>query len=392
LKTYEELKIVHLISGLGAGGAERTLVNLITSDKKHKHFVIYFSNNTFFLNELKQHNIKTFYMPTVTAKSKVLLLFLLHRILKEIKFDVLQTWMYHADSLGALIRVFFPQKPLLWNVRNSALQRRGKPVTNFLIKLNSRLSFVFPSKIIYCAQQARADHEQLGYRQKIGHVISNGVNTKTFRPMCEYRNQIRKKYLKFDDDTFCIGYVARYDPQKDFSTLFAAFRILVSRFGNCRLVLAGRGCDAENHELSTMLAKYKVADKTILLGRTEIFGGFYELFDILVLCSRYGEGFPNVVAEAMASGIPCIATDSGDAAFLIGERNCLSLQGDQLKLAENMLRLYGERNSPVFNLEKQRVRARIEALFSLDKMLESYRALWESVSGACVSSVTAKRY
>lgn len=392
MRNYEILNIAHLISGLGAGGAERTLVNLVTSDTKHRHYIIYFSKNTFFLHDIEKHNIKTFYLSVDGVKSKFLFLFRLYFILRSTKFDVLQTWMYHADSLGAFVRIFFPKKPLLWNVRNSQLIRKGKLVTNFLSKFNALLSAVFPSGIVYCADQARVDHEKLGYRRKVGHVIPNGVNTKTFNQNADFGHQIRKKYFLSDDGKFNFGYVARFDRQKDFSTLFAAFRIVASREEGCRLVLVGLGCDASNEVLVEMLEKNSILCKTTLLGRVEIAEGFYSLFDVLVLCSRYGEGFPNVVGEAMASGIPCIATDSGDVSRIIGREDFLSPEGNQFQLAENMLRVYHQRDSEIFYLEKKRARERIEALFSLDRMVEGYHALWESFTAKSVSSVsTGKR-
>ena len=145
------MKILHLISGLGMGGAENTLYNLIKSDLNNNHIIISLSNPMYFEKKFKKINIKVINLNFKKIYFKNI--FKLISFIKKNKPNLIQSWMYHAEFLSIIIKIFTFKK-IVWNIRNSTPSSRSfKLITRILIFINAFSSHFIPHKIVSCSKR-----------------------------------------------------------------------------------------------------------------------------------------------------------------------------------------------------------------------------------------------
>ncbi|HLU02454.1 MAG TPA: glycosyltransferase, partial [Advenella sp.] len=145
-----------------------------------------------------------------------------------------------------------------------------------------------------------------------------------------------------------------------------------------RCVLIGHGMDASNLELAALLRRHGVAEHVILLGRRDDVPYLMNGLDIHVLSSR-AEGFPNVVAEAMACGVPGVVTDVGDAAVIVGDTGWVVPPQNPVALADAIGQAFAAIEAQGRDVIAARVRERVLQEFSLSKMIERYEQTWRAM-------------
>ena len=242
--------------------------------------------------------------------------------------------------------------------------------TRTVIRLGALASRAIPSKIIYGSNAAALAHTRHGYPADASVVIPNGIDVERFRPDEQHRSSIRTE-LGFADDAIVVGLVGRFDPLKDHRTFIEA----AARVPGVVFVLAGDGITSDNIDLMTWIRDAGIERHTHLLGRRMDIERVTAAFDVAVL-SSYSEGFPNVVAEAMACGVPCVVTDVGDAAEIVADTGVVVPPRDAAALAAGIIQLISEDRRQ----RGARARARIESEYSLDAMVARYDALHAEVS------------
>lgn len=249
----------------------------------------------------------------------------LARLMEQLSPDLVQGWMYHgnlAASIGlALARHRGPKRArpaLLWNIRGAldALERE-RWLTRLVVRLGARVS-ARPDAIVYNSVVAASQHEALGFAARHRRVIGNGFDTDRFAPDPHARRDLRAR-LGLGPGSVLIGIAAEWRPMKDHPTLLAAMRRLVEAGLDVDLVLLGAGTEAGSPALLHQIAANGLGGRVHGLGPTLDPAPVIRGLDIAVLASAWGEGFPNFIGEAMASGVPCVATDSGDCRLVIGE-------------------------------------------------------------------------
>ncbi|MBF0107492.1 MAG: glycosyltransferase [Deltaproteobacteria bacterium] len=307
----------------------------------------------------------------------------LYRLICEIKADVIQTWMYHADLVGGVVARIAGKKNVVWGVRASNLVSQNHRMTFFVRWLCARLSHIVPDKIITNSRAAVAIHASLGYNERKMEVVYNGFDLDVLKPDPLAGAQIRSE-LGVDSNGFLLGMVARWDPHKDHSNLFTALSLLCrSGFYDWTCVLVGSDMTEQNEVLMNLLVKHGVREKIILLGPRQDIGSVMNALDVHVL-SSVSEAFPNVVAEAMACEIPCIVTDVGDSACLVGETGWVVPHSDPLALSEALASAMTLLKEPAARSERKRIsRERVFENFSLSRMLCCYSDIWgKTLSGS----------
>ncbi|MEY6432696.1 glycosyltransferase [Thioalkalicoccus limnaeus] len=293
--------------------------------------------------------------------------------------DLVQTWMYHADLVGALARPWLGAVPLLWNLRQSDLDPvTSKRTTRWTVRLCAALSRAAPSHILCCSEQTRRVHRALGYRADIMSVIPNGFDLDLFRPDPSARVRLRDE-LGLTPGTPLICGAARFDPQKDFRTLLVAMARLREQAPLLHLVLCGSQLEATNPLLAAWLAELRLADRTHLLGLRRDMPRILAGCDLLVSASAYGEGFPNIVGEAMACGIPCVVTDVGDSAAIVADTGAVVAPRDPAALAAAIGRLLACGRPCLVELGA-RARQRVAEQFALPAIADQYTRLYESLA------------
>lgn len=376
----DKLRVVHIISGLGQGGAETVLHRLLTAPgQTDHHCVISMSDEGVFGPRLREAGVTVYTLNMQGVKGMAGGLLRMHRLLREIDPDVVQTWMYHADLIGGIVARLAGIRAVSWGIRNSGadlgLSSQSARMCQWAC---ARVSGIVPGVIVACAENGRLRHRQSGYRDDRMLVIPNGYDLSRWRPDPAARASMRQQ-LGLEDGTPVIGNVARWNPLKDYENLIAAFAIALRRYPQMRGVLIGDGLVETNTELVSLLDRYDVREQMMLLGRRDDVPALMNAFDVHVLASR-AEGFPNVVAEAMASDVLCVATDVGDAGLMVGDAGWVVVPRDAKALAQGIEQAVSVLGTPEHGERIRRGRARVEDMFSLDAMVSAYQVVWRRLA------------
>ena len=360
--------VIHLITGLERGGAERFLNNLVSNGLKGQfnNSVISLMTEGYYGKLLKKKKIPVFSLDMKRGQINFSGVKKLREILIDQKPDIIQGWMYHGNLAALLGYIMVNRKvKLSWTIRLSLeIYKRMKLTTRLAIKLGSYLSKI-PDLIIYNSNRSLKQHRTIGYNKENDFSIPNGFDTKVWKPNKKIRLNLRNK-LGLSNTAKVIGYVGRGDDQKDIPTLFKAFDRVCTKHSNIFLITIGRN-----------LKKYSTKNKNIIfLGQQSNVQDLMKTFDLLCLSSK-AEGFPNVIGEAMSTGLPCVTTDVGDAKDIVGKTGWISPPNDPIALANCL-------NSALKNshgqLEKygKIARKKITSNFSIDDVKNQYISLYNS--------------
>lgn len=373
------MKILHIISGLGDGGAEAVLFRLCASDRSCQHIVVSMGKEEKYSRLLREIEIPVIHLNMARGRVRISDFIAFFNVLRDVRPDVVQTWMYHADFFGALIARLSKIRSVCWGVHNTNLVVGRSRISTILIsRVNSILSYILPARIIYCAYSARVAHQTIGYCKDIGRVVYNGYELEKFRPNQAARDKLRQE-LGFDNGDFVIGLVARFDPMKDHRNFCLALQELQSSGRDVKVIMAGAGIDQNNSDLSNLLTTSNIRGTVTLLGPRGDIDELMSAFDVCVLSSMK-EAFPNVLAEAMACGVPCVSTDVGDAREIIGATGWVVPAGDPVLLSQAITEAMTEHAcTDRWAIRQENARERIRQSFSLEKMVDAYKQVWREL-------------
>ena len=374
-------KIAHIIISLADGGAQGVLYRLAAACKEFDSVIISMSDEGKYGPLLKNQNIKVYTLGFKNVFSAPLASLKLVWFLFLERPAVVQTWMYHADLIGGIAARIVGCRRLFWGIRHSTLHPdESSKLTIRIAAFCARISKRIPKGIICCAYEAARVHEALGYDKEKLLVIQNGIDLERFSPDESKRAHVRRM-LGVPKDLFVVGMVGRFDSQKDHRNLFKAMSLLKRKGKSFLLVLVGPDITHDNAELTTWIENTDLTADVVMLGSRPDVCELFNAFDLHVLPSSFGEGFPNVVAEAMAVGIPCVATDVGDAKSIVGETGWVveSGQSQELSLAIETAMLEHSQDRSKWVLRKAAGRSRISTMFSMEAMVTRYQDVWSSV-------------
>jgi glycosyltransferase involved in cell wall biosynthesis len=371
------ITIVHLITGLETGGAERMLAQLVsrTDRDRFRSMVVSISEPGNMADAIARANVDLRSLGIRRGVPDPRGLFRLERILREVRPEILQTWLYHADFLGLLAKKPARIPHLIWNVRCS--DAGLSPSDLVLRRVLSRCSAI-PDAVIVNSRAGQRFHQGIGYRPRRWEQVPNGFDTDKLRPDPEARRCVRAQFC-IADDTMLIGLPARYHPMKDHGTFFAAAEILGATHAKVSFALVGTGVEPSNRALANAIAASGMGDRVRLFGERDDMAGFYAALDIATLSSAFGEGFPNVLGEAMACGLPCVATDSGDAAELLGPTGVVVPPRNPSALAAGWQRLIEIGAEGRQSLGDQ-ARLRIARDYCLGGAVARYEAVYDDIA------------
>lgn len=377
------MKIVHIITGLNNGGAEGVLYRLVVNDKKNQHIVISMMDKGKYGPLLDRDGIEVICLNMEGGRISIPAIFKLYRLLKNLNPDLIQTWMYHADLIGGIIGRLAGIKRIFWNIRHSTFNAEyTKKSTIFVAKLCGKFSSLVPEKIICCAESAIQNHIDIGYCLDKFVVIGNGYDLTKFIKNNSWGNKVKQELNLGKYEGFLLGMIGRYDPQKNHKGLIEALSILKNKGYSFKLILVGRDLNDQNNELNLQLYEYNLKENTYLLDQRNDIPAILNALDIHILSSSYGEGFPNVIAEAMVCGVACVATDIGDSKVIIGEFGEVVEPNNSDLLCSSIVKLISlKKDKDRWEEFKDNISIYARNNFDLNIMLENYNNAWNNYKG-----------
>jgi len=375
------MKVLHVITGLDNGGAEAVLCRLATTDQRNGnlHYVVSLMDRGMHAARLEQAGVVVSALGMPRGRVTFAGLLRLYRVMKEENPDVVQTWMYHADLIGGVVARLAGVKAIAWGIRHANHDPdQNNRVTLLIAKLCAGLSGWIPKKIVSCSVKATQLHQALGYRADKFINIPNGYALDKLKPDSQSRRSVRES-LAIADDAFVIGMVARFDPQKDHRNLIRALGQIKQSGQEFFCLFVGVDMTEHNTSLVAAVSAAGVTQLVKFLGPRNDIPAVMNALDLHVL-SSLGEAFPNVLAEAMACGTPCVSTDVGDAALILGDYGWVVPARNPTALAGGLTqaKVLFENNHQAWQELQRACRTHIMANFELSQMCEQYRNVWRT--------------
>lgn len=358
------MKICFLIRELTHGGAERQLVALAKGLQAHGHevtvVVYYYYSGEPLENELLEAGVRIRSLQKSGRWDLLAFLFQLGRVLREERPEILHSYL--TDLVTVILKPWFPSMKIVWGIRFSSMDlSRYDLVTRVSCKLTFRLSG-FADAAIANSRAGRDYHIAQGYSHEKVVVIPNGIDTERFRPDPEARRRVRSEW-GIQSNERVIGIVGWLRPMKDHPTFLQAASLLAQKRNHLRFVCVGAGPSGYRDSLHQLTRSLNLTDHVIWPGGRSDMPAVFNALDLLV-SSSITEGFSNVIAEAMACGVPCVATDVGDSAWLMGKMGKVVPPHDPVALADAMGTLLDRRpHTPI------QIRRRIVEQFSVEKLV-----------------------
>ena len=374
------MKVLHVIIGLEVGGAELMLARLIESYKDrsgYEHLVISLTDVGKVGERLRLNGIEVLPLGMRSILDFPIVFFRLARLIYSRKPDVVQTWMYHADLIGGLAARVAGFNNVVWGVRTTDLSEGRSKFTYVIRKICALLSSFIPREIVCAAYAAMKSHVLVGYDLTKMTFVSNGFDFNRFIFSAQERTRLREKWGILQSEIL-IGSVGRFNLAKDPENFINAARIIAKLNPEVKFMLVGRGQSMENQDLVELIADTDLADRFILLGERADIAACMSAMDIFCLHSRT-EGFPNVLGEAMAIGLPCVATDVGDAALMLAETGIIVRKENSQALANgilHLLRLSMQERKYMGEAAKKRVTTE----YSMSRACEKFEKIYAGIS------------
>jgi glycosyltransferase involved in cell wall biosynthesis len=368
---------MHIITGLDIGGAEMMLLKLLSASREcGQSMVVSLKDEGMIGPSIAKLGVPVECLhlrPSAPNPARFLPLVSLTRRFRP---GVIQGWMPHGNLAASLTQyVSRIAAPVIWNVRMSLDVVGGEKLTTLgLIRIGAFLSR-YPSAIIYNSISGARQHEKCGYRGAQSAVISNGFDCTVFRPDVDAHDRICEE-LGLESSAILVGLVARYHPMKDHAGFLKAASLLSMAHQDVRFLLVGKGLTPSQPELAKLTSELNLNAQVLFLGELSDIPRLTAALDVACSSSAWGEGFSNSIGEAMACGVPCVATDVGDSAYLVGDTGLIVSPRNPEALAHAIGQLLdaGSARRKELGMEARR---RIESEFSLPKVARRYEEFYK---------------
>ena len=355
--------MVHVVTNFsGAGGGEMMLARLIKQTQhNYDHIIIVLMH----ISETYQEAIdlcKASYALNWNGINSILVALKLRKIIKQLAPDTIQSWMYHANVFTSLSTLNLINKPrIFWGIHHSLASLKEESITTKISLQLSKILVKNVNGIVFCAHSSEIQHRAFGIWHSNECVIANGVFLDKFQP----NPQLHQPTV--------IGFAGRYHPAKGYPYLFETMSLL--RDENIIFKIAGSGASLDNVEVKALFEEYQLdSQKVQLLDQISDMPAFYQSIDAFLMTS-ITEGFPNVLVEAMASGLPCISTDVGDAQYIVQDLGSIVPPRNAQALADAIL-AYVQKSEAEKHALKQATRERVEQNFSIETVSRQYMQVW----------------
>ena len=366
-------RVATFINSLWAGGAETALLRLITATRDDfDHMVIFLTAGGELVSQFQSAGIAVVEAGLRPWISSPRQLFAINQKLRDFQPHIVTAHMYHASALATAFRFLAaPTATLFWNIHHSLNQLNHDTISTRLGLRLCRLLAAAPTAIIFVSGRSAEEHEIYGFPREKSVVIPNGYDLRQFRPDDGARRSLRAAW-EFEDDDVVVGHVSRIHPIKDHGNMIAALALAAAKNVRLRFVFCGAGTES-------------LAIPDSLLPLVRRLGFRSDVAAVMSACdigclSSYGEAFPNVLAEFMACERPCVTTDVGDAAVIVGEFGHIVPPRNPEALGDALISLSWKSELERGALGRAARKSVIER-FDIDTVSQRHAALWRAAAG-----------
>ena len=377
------MKVLFLTRSLGYGGAERQLVALAEglSARGHRVTVMMLYHEAPLLEGRRRGAVLYEGLGKRGRWDWPRPIWRAVKTVRQIRPDIVHTYLVDANVWGTLVLQFAPGPKLVWGIRASRLDfEKYPPIVHTMFRLSARLARR-ADLIIANSEGGARDHIAAGYPAMALRVIPNGIDMSRFCPDGKARAKARAQW-EVEQDAIVIGLVGRLDPMKGHATFLDAARLFAASQPDARFVCVGDGPREYLQQLRESPAARMLGSRVRFVPATQEVENVYRGLDLLTSASSFGEGFPNVVGEAMACGITCVVTDVGDSGQVVGDTGIVVPPDDARAMAEGWKRGLALARAP----ERPDPRSRIERDYSLRRLVDRTEQILQgllSVSPSC---------
>ncbi|ELS03858.1 glycosyltransferase [Xenococcus sp. PCC 7305] len=321
-------KLVFLISDLTYGGAQRQLLALAKAIDKEifEVYVLHYYPDGPLEQDLKDAEV---ILSCITKKGRWDLIgfyWRLLRYLQRINPDILHSYLSIPNLFSIFFKPFLPRTKIIWGIRDSNpldtnnLDNNNKDWLGFSLALLENFMSQFPDLIVANSHAGKKYRLSQGFPADKTIVIPNGIDTKRFQPDPVGRTKVREEW-GLSPETIAIGIIGRVNPKKDHPNFLRAAAMLAGERKNLRFFCIGadEGGAEYQQAMYRLGEELGLGDQLVWTGGRSDIPAVCEALDIVVSASAHGEGFGNVIGEAMACNTPCVVTDVGDSAWIVGD-------------------------------------------------------------------------
>jgi glycosyltransferase involved in cell wall biosynthesis len=375
------LTVVHLITELNMGGAEQMLHKLVARMDRSlfRLFVVSMTDRGVIGERIASEGIPVIELGMALGRPNLGGFARLYHFLRQESVDLIQTWLYHADLMGLIVGRLAGIQRIVWGIRCSDMHLRDyRPLTALTVRMGGLLSPLVDA-IVVNSEQGKEVHKRRGYHTERMVLIPNGFDTDLFHPDPPARQWLSTQ-LGLPQKAVLIGLVARYDPMKDQKTFLEAASLLARKDESVHFILVGKGMDRDNMELRPLLDIDHSKGRIHLLGLRQDTSRIVAALDVATSSSAYGEGFSNTIGEAMSCGVPCVVTDVGDSARIVGDTGIVVPKKDPDALARGwheLLKMGREGRQALGD----RARLRVLENFEIGKVVRQFEKFYTGLLG-----------
>ena len=326
---------------------------------------------------LRKRNFHVHSLNLGNRSNAVFALWRFRKIVQEFKPDIIQGWMYHGNLFASLASLWVDhQTAVSWNIRQSLDDiKTEKLLTAIVIRLLAKISNR-PKAIVYNSFHSKRLHEEFGFSSDASEIIPNGFDIKNWRPNIVQQQQVRSE-LRLSNHDLLVGFVGRHHYQKDITTFLSGCKLAMEQLPDLHVALVGEGLDENNATLLQSCAGLR-SHNLHLLGRRSDVERIMTGFDIFGM-SSISEAFPNVLGEAMATALPCIATDVGDCKRLLDGCGIIVAPQSPVQISEAILH-YSSMSLTHRKQIGQSAREKIASMYTIQNMVSKYLDLYRKIA------------
>lgn len=382
--TDRRLSVFLLVRSLDTGGAQRQIVDLACGLRQRGHttHVGTFYRRGPLLADLERCNVPVVDLRKKSRWDVTGFALRARNAIRELRPDIVYSFLGGANLFATLLHAWRPKTKLVWSVRASDMDLNQYDWTRRLSYRAECLFSGIPDLIIANSFAGRSHAVSKGFVGKRMQVVPNGVDIERFRPDSQLRQRQRRQW-ELEPENLAIGVLARFDPMKGHGTFLKAAAVVLRDLPQARFICIGDG--ARIQKFQRMAAELGIADRVSFPGRTDDPVAALNGLDIYCSSSDYGEGFSNAIAEAMACSLPCVVTDVGDSARIVGDTGFVVPRANPAEMAKAILSEAHRSSGTLGTAARQRI---IEN-YAVARMVDRTVGLLESILDGCPSGVIA---